>query len=77
MRTLLETVTEPKSFIFTMNAGSIPADHWTQDLEVGGGRIIGEACHYVDLMRYLAGSEIVSVACAADGRCPRSCGNGR
>jgi predicted dehydrogenase len=44
-----------------MNAGSIPADHWTQDNSVGGGRIIGEACHFIDLMRYLADSEIVSV----------------
>ncbi|TQP98074.1 zinc-binding dehydrogenase [Vibrio cholerae] len=61
MKTLLNSVKEPKSFIMTMNAGAIPADHWTQDNTVGGGRIIGEACHFIDLMRYLAGSEIVSV----------------
>ena len=61
MKALLEPVKEPKSFIMTMNAGAIPADHWTQDNAVGGGRIIGEACHFIDLMRYLAGSEIVSV----------------
>lgn len=61
MKALLEPIKEPKSFIMTMNAGSIPADHWTQDNNVGGGRIIGEACHFIDLMRYLAGSEIVSV----------------
>lgn len=61
MKALLEPVKEPKSFIMTMNAGSIPADHWTQDKAIGGGRIIGEACHFIDLMRYLAGSEIVSV----------------
>lgn len=61
MMKLLAGVKEPKSFIMTMNAGEIAADHWTQDRVVGGGRIIGEACHYVDLMRYLAGSEIVSV----------------
>lgn len=61
VKPLLEAVKEPKSFIMTMNAGAIPADHWTQDREVGGGRIIGEACHYIDLMRFLAGSEIVSV----------------
>lgn len=61
MKSLLTTISEPKSFIMTMNAGAIPADHWTQDIEVGGGRIIGEACHFVDLMRYLADSEIVSV----------------
>jgi len=61
MKELLGAVREPKSFIMTMNAGAIPADHWTQDVAVGGGRIIGEACHFIDLMRYLAGSEIVSV----------------
>lgn len=61
MKSLLSTVKQPKSFIMTMNAGAIPADHWTQDNEVGGGRIIGEACHFIDLMRFLAGSEIVSV----------------
>ncbi|GAA0353654.1 bi-domain-containing oxidoreductase [Bowmanella denitrificans] len=61
MKTLLCNVREPKSFVMTMNAGAIPAEHWTQDTEVGGGRIIGEACHFIDLMRYLAASEIVSV----------------
>ena len=61
MKELLAPIKEPKSFIMTMNAGSIPADHWTQDNNVGGGRIIGEACHFVDLMRYLADSEIVSL----------------
>lgn len=61
MKALLEPIKEPKSFIMTMNAGAIPADHWTQDIAVGGGRIIGEACHFIDLMRYLADSEIISV----------------
>ena len=36
----------------TMNAGEIPKEHWTQNDEIGGGRIIGEACHYIDLMRF-------------------------
>lgn len=61
MKALLDTVKEPKSFIMTMNAGAIPADHWTQDNVVGGGRIIGEACHFIDLMRFLSGSKIVSI----------------
>jgi len=61
MKRLLDTVAVPKSFVMVMNAGAIPAGHWTHDLEIGGGRIIGEACHYVDLMRFLAGSPIVSV----------------
>jgi predicted dehydrogenase/threonine dehydrogenase-like Zn-dependent dehydrogenase len=61
MKALLAPVKEPKSFIMTMNAGAIPANHWTQDYAVGGGRIIGEACHFIDLMRFLAGSPIVSI----------------
>ena len=61
MRDLLSSVSQPKSFIMTMNAGMIPAEHWTQDPAVGGGRIVGEACHYIDLMRYLADSPIVNV----------------
>ncbi|EIK51944.1 putative zinc-binding dehydrogenase [Stutzerimonas stutzeri TS44] len=61
MKALLQAVKEPKSFIMTMNAGAIPANHWTQDNAVGGGRIIGEACHFIDLMRFLAGSKIVSI----------------
>ena len=58
MKSLLETIKEPKSFIMTMNAGSVSEGHWTNDLSAGGGRIIGEACHYIDLMRFLAGVEI-------------------
>ena len=56
MKSLLEGKKAPKCFIFTMNAGFIAEDHWTQDPKTGGGRIIGEACHYLDLMRYLANS---------------------
>ena len=70
MKELLEPVKQPKSFILTMNAGAIPADTWVQDIELGGGRIIGEACHYVDLMRYLTGSKIVSVQARRMGDTP-------
>ncbi|SRR5579875_1432388 len=61
MKSLLETVNEPKCFIVTVNAGAVAADHWTRDPRVGGGRIIGEACHFVDLARFLAGHPISSV----------------
>lgn len=70
IKALLSAVNEPKSFMMTMNAGAIPANHWTQDPAVGGGRIIGEACHYIDLMRYLAGSKIVSVQARCMGKTP-------
>jgi predicted dehydrogenase/threonine dehydrogenase-like Zn-dependent dehydrogenase len=60
IKALLAGVSGPKSFVMTVNAGAIPADHWAQDMEVGGGRIIGEGCHFIDLLRYLAGSPIVA-----------------
>lgn len=58
MKQLLGGVSGPKTFVMTVNAGAIPADHWTQDREVGGGRIVGEACHFIDLLRFLAGKPI-------------------
>ncbi|MFJ4397088.1 bi-domain-containing oxidoreductase [Pseudomonas sp. NPDC089396] len=70
MKALLGAVKEPKSLIMTMNAGAIPADHWTQDEAVGGGRIIGEACHFIDLMRFLVGSPIVSIQARRMGDTP-------
>jgi predicted dehydrogenase/threonine dehydrogenase-like Zn-dependent dehydrogenase len=57
---LLKGTNSTKSFVMTVNAGTIPADHWTQDQGVGGGRLIGEACHFIDLLRFLAGSRITS-----------------
>lgn len=59
IKSLLASVSGPKSFVMTVNAGSIPSDHWTQDKEVSGGRIIGEGCHFIDLLRYLADTSIV------------------
>ncbi len=59
IQSLLKAQKGPKSFIMTVNAGAIPADHWTQDRSIGGGRIIGEACHFIDLLRFLAGAVIV------------------
>jgi predicted dehydrogenase len=43
----------------TVNAGAIPREHWTQSPTVGGGRIVGEGCHFIDLARALVGHEIV------------------
>ena len=60
IKTLLAGVGEPKALVMTVNAGAIPTDHWTQDQEVGGGRIIGETCHFIDLLRFLVGSPIVA-----------------
>ncbi len=55
-------ISAPKNFIATMNAGLIPSNVWVQDMAVGGGRIIGEACHYIDLLVYLSGSKVKSIA---------------
>lgn len=58
MQSLLAGAPGPKAFVMTVNAGAIPANHWTQDREVGGGRLIGEGCHFIDLLRFLAASPI-------------------
>lgn len=58
MKQLLASRPGPKSLVMTVNAGAIPAAHWTQDLEVGGGRIIGEGCHFIDLLRFLADAPV-------------------
>lgn len=67
MKALLAGVSEPKSFIMTVNAGEIPGDHWTQDRSIGGGRIVGEACHFIDLLRHLAGAPIIESSAVALG----------
>ncbi|MEY2794538.1 MAG: hypothetical protein RIR10_254 [Planctomycetota bacterium] len=61
MKSLLAGARGPKAFVMTVNAGAIPAEHWTQDREVGGGRIVGEGCHFIDLLRFLAGERITAV----------------
>ncbi len=58
IRQLLAATSEPKVFVMTVNAGEIPVEHWTQSAAEGGGRIVGEGCHFVDLLRFLAGSPI-------------------
>ena len=57
----------PKNIVATMNAGFIPSDMWVHDLAVGGGRIIGEACHFIDLCSYIAGSRVTAVCMNAMG----------
>jgi len=59
MKALLEPVRDPKTFVMMVNAGAVPPEHWTRDADSGGGRIVGEACHFIDLLRFLAGSPIV------------------
>ena len=61
LKAKLDNINTPKSFIYTCNADHLPKDHWIYDPDIGGGRIIGEACHFVDYLRYLADSKITSL----------------
>jgi predicted dehydrogenase/threonine dehydrogenase-like Zn-dependent dehydrogenase len=61
---LLETRTGPKMMVYRANAGFIRLDSWVYDPVEGGGRIVGEACHFIDLLAHIAGSEITSVHAA-------------
>lgn len=75
VKSLLASINAPASFVMTVNAGAIPADSWIQDPAVGGGRLIGEGCHFIDLLRHLAGSPIEGFDIAALGEAggpPRS-----
>ena len=58
IKTLLSGLQGPKALVLTVNAGGVPTGHWAQDETVGGGRIIGEACHFIDLLRFLVAAKI-------------------
>lgn len=73
MRALLARSSGPKSVIYTVNAGATPSEHWTQVSAVGGGRIVGECCHFIDFLRFLVGSPIeeFAVQSMSSGAAPR------
>ncbi len=54
-----DKIIDPKLFIYTCNAGALPKNHWQFDPNIGGGRLIGEACHFIDLIRFIANSPIL------------------
>jgi predicted dehydrogenase/threonine dehydrogenase-like Zn-dependent dehydrogenase len=70
MKDLLSSHHSPKTIIMTVNAGSIPKDHWVQSTEIGGGRIVGECCHFIDLMRFLVGCQITNFIATMIGNKP-------
>ena len=70
IKALIGTATDSLNMIATMNAGFIPPDVWVHDMKTGGGRIIGEACHFIDLMVYFTGSKVAEVSMSALGKTP-------
>ena len=70
MKELLDSHRSPKSIIMTVNPGAIIEEHWVQDSLIGGGRIIGEGCHFIDLMRHLVGHKIIDFKATMMGAVP-------
>jgi predicted dehydrogenase/threonine dehydrogenase-like Zn-dependent dehydrogenase len=68
IKSFLTRISEPMALHYRVNAGYLPPDHWVNDREQGGGRILGEVCHFVDLLMFLAASPIAEV----EGRALRS-----
>ncbi|GAB4001662.1 bi-domain-containing oxidoreductase [Spirosoma daeguense] len=60
----------PMNVVVTVNAGAIPANNWVHDRAIGGGRILGEACHFIDLVTFLTGSRVVRVCMDGMGQQP-------
>jgi predicted dehydrogenase len=65
LNSLISNLQEPKHIHYRVNAGLLPLNHWTQDPEIGGGRIIGEGCHFVDFITFLVGAPPISVTAHA------------
>jgi predicted dehydrogenase/threonine dehydrogenase-like Zn-dependent dehydrogenase len=61
MKSFLQTIREPLALNYRVNAGFLPADHWLNDPQQGGGRIVAEVCHFVDFLSFLTGSSPVEV----------------
>ena len=75
MKSFLAQISEPLSLHYRINAGYLLPDHWLNDREQGGGRILGEVCHFVDLLMFLAASPIVEVEGRATGNTGRYAGD--
>src|SRR5450631_69695 len=75
MQSFLTPISEPLALHYRINAGQLPPDHWVNDREQGGGRILGEVCHFVDLLMFLASSPVVEVGARAIGTSGRYSGD--
>ncbi len=67
LKDLLARRTSPMQIHYRVNAGYLPPDHWTQDPNIGGGRIIGEACHFFDFLQFLTSEEPLEVIASSIG----------
>lgn len=67
LKNFISKVSEPLAIQYRVNAGYIPPDHWVNDAEQGGGRLLGEVCHFVDFVCFLAGACPVEVHCRSLG----------
>lgn len=65
---LLDSIDSPRSIVITVNPGAIPRSHWTQRRDEGGGRFVGEGCHFVDLLRFISGVPVVRWEAIGAGR---------
>src|SRR5687767_7613508 len=65
LKSLVSSFSEPKYIHYRINAGPIPLNHWLHDPEVGGGRIIGDGCHFIDFIMFLVGTSPISVTAHA------------
>ena len=75
LKSFLAPISEPLALNCRINAGHLPPDHWVNDREQGGGRILGEVCHFVDLLMFLAGAPVVEVETRAVGNSGRYSGD--
>lgn len=75
MKLFLKGIAEPLALHYRINAGYLSPDHWVNDREQGGGRILGEVCHFIDLLAFLSSSTIIEVSGRAIGSSPRYSGD--
>jgi len=71
MKAFLQSIREPLALHYRINAGYLAPDHWLNDREQGGGRILGEMCHFADLLMFLAGSPPVEAGARILGNSAR------
>ena len=62
LREALAGSPRPRQFLYRVNAPPVPADHWLVDPQEGGGRLVGEGCHFIDLLCYLADADVLEVS---------------